>query len=129
MEHMARTDANSDYGTEFPSFPGCVTAGSTLEEARVMATEALMLHTEGFVEESEEIWQPLRLETIDDGNADAATVLVELPVETSRPICVNIMIPEVLLRQIDQLTIDRSQFLASAAREALRRDMGAKRPK
>jgi predicted RNase H-like HicB family nuclease len=31
-------DADSDYGVDFPDFPGCVTAGETLEEARKMAT-------------------------------------------------------------------------------------------
>jgi predicted RNase H-like HicB family nuclease len=32
-----RKDAGSDYGVEFPHFPGCVTAGASLEEARRMA--------------------------------------------------------------------------------------------
>ncbi len=30
---LLRKDEGSDYGVEFPDFPGCVTAGKTLEEA------------------------------------------------------------------------------------------------
>ena len=38
---LIRKDPDSDYGVDFPDFPGCVTAGSTLDEARSMADEAL----------------------------------------------------------------------------------------
>lgn len=37
---LLRKDAASDYGVEFPDFPGCVTAGRDLDEARRMAVEA-----------------------------------------------------------------------------------------
>ena len=37
---------DSDYGVFFPDVPGCVTAGLTLDEARVFASEALSLHLE-----------------------------------------------------------------------------------
>jgi predicted RNase H-like HicB family nuclease len=45
MEYIAylHKDGNSDFGVSFPDFPGCVTAGKTLEEARQMATEALAM--------------------------------------------------------------------------------------
>jgi predicted RNase H-like HicB family nuclease len=35
-------DADSDFGVSFPDLPGCITAGRTLDEARVMAAEALL---------------------------------------------------------------------------------------
>ena len=46
MEYIAylHKDKDSDFGVSFPDFPGCVTAGRTLEEARQMAVEALTLH-------------------------------------------------------------------------------------
>ena len=46
MEYIAylHKDKNSDFGVSFPDFPGCVTAGKTLEEARKLAVEALTLH-------------------------------------------------------------------------------------
>src|SRR5258708_27002133 len=52
MEYIAclHKDKNSDYGVSFPDFPGCVTAGKTLEEARKLAVEALTLHMAGVIE-------------------------------------------------------------------------------
>ena len=49
MEYIAylHKDSKSDFGVSFPDFPGCVSAGKTLEEARRMAEEALALHIEG----------------------------------------------------------------------------------
>ena len=41
---LIRKDADSDFGVDFPDFPGCVSAGDTLDEARRMAQEALELH-------------------------------------------------------------------------------------
>ncbi|BBK44832.1 hypothetical protein STVA_48520 [Allostella vacuolata] len=41
----------SDFGASFPDFPGCVAAGSALEEARAMAGEALALHMDGMIED------------------------------------------------------------------------------
>jgi predicted RNase H-like HicB family nuclease len=49
MEYIAylHKDKNSDYGVSFPDFPGCVTAGSSLEDARSKAAEALAFHVAG----------------------------------------------------------------------------------
>src|SRR5258708_38460059 len=49
MEYIAylHKDKGSDYGVSFPDFPGAITAGSTLEEARRMAGEILPLHIAG----------------------------------------------------------------------------------
>jgi predicted RNase H-like HicB family nuclease len=41
---LLRKDEDSDYGVDFPDFPGCPTAGRTLEETRRMAQEALAFH-------------------------------------------------------------------------------------
>ena len=43
----------SDYGVSFPDFPGCITAGTTIDEAKDMASEALLLHVEGLREDGE----------------------------------------------------------------------------
>jgi predicted RNase H-like HicB family nuclease len=37
-------DRDSDFGISFPDFPGCITAGRTLEEAKDLAREALTGH-------------------------------------------------------------------------------------
>ena len=38
---LIHKDEGSDYGVSFPDFPGCVTAGASLDEARGMAEEAM----------------------------------------------------------------------------------------
>ena len=38
---LLRKEPNSDFGVDFPDFPGCVTAGRTLDEARRMAGDSL----------------------------------------------------------------------------------------
>jgi predicted RNase H-like HicB family nuclease len=46
MDYIAiiHKDPDSDFGVSFPDFPGCITAGRTLEEAKIMALEALTGH-------------------------------------------------------------------------------------
>ena len=53
MEYIAylHKDRKSDFGVSFPDFPGCVTAGRTLDEARRMAAEALALHIRGMLDD------------------------------------------------------------------------------
>ena len=51
-------DADSDFGVSFPDFPGCVTAGKTLDEAGRMAQDALAGHIAGMVEDGESIPAP-----------------------------------------------------------------------
>jgi predicted RNase H-like HicB family nuclease len=71
MEYIAylHKDRKSDFGVSFPDFPGCVTAGKTLDEARRMAGEALALHIRGMVEDGETVPDP---STIDDVAEDPA---------------------------------------------------------
>jgi len=52
---LIRKQPDSDYGVEVPDFPGCITAGKSLEEARRMASEALNCHIAGMVEDGETI--------------------------------------------------------------------------
>jgi predicted RNase H-like HicB family nuclease len=61
---LIRKDADSDFGVDFPDFPGCVTAGATLDEARRMAHEALELHVTGMIAHGEELPAPSTLDAI-----------------------------------------------------------------
>ncbi len=71
MEYIAylHKDRESDFGVSFPDFPGCVTAGKTLEEARRLAAEALAFHIEGMVEDGDEIPAPSSLDAVSDDPA------------------------------------------------------------
>jgi predicted RNase H-like HicB family nuclease len=46
MDYVAiiHKDPDSDFGVNFPDFPGCITAGRTLDEAKAFALEALTGH-------------------------------------------------------------------------------------
>jgi predicted RNase H-like HicB family nuclease len=61
---LIRKKASSDLGVDFPDFPGCVSVGATLDEARRMAQEAIKLHVSGMVEDGEELPSPSSLEVI-----------------------------------------------------------------
>ena len=117
---LLRKDEASDYGVDFPDLPGCVTAGRTLEEARVAAAEALTLHLEGLTEDGETAPEPSSVDDVmsDPHNREAVAFLVD-PLPSTKPVRVNVMLPADLLRRIDRASGNRSRFLAEAAREKL----------
>ncbi len=51
-------------GVWFPDFPGCVSAGNSLEEVMNNGREALAFHVEGMREDGEEIPAPSSLEAL-----------------------------------------------------------------
>jgi predicted RNase H-like HicB family nuclease len=117
---LLRKQPDSDYGVDFPDFPGCITVGKTLEDARRMAVEALQFHIEGMIEDGDAIPGPSILDEImtDKHNADAVAVLIDVSVR--RPaIRVNVSLPADLVEAIDKVSDNRSRFLAEAAREKL----------
>jgi predicted RNase H-like HicB family nuclease len=115
-------DPDSDYGVVFPDFPGCVSAGSTLDEAVSGAHEALAGHVALMVADGDELPDPTPLEKV-AAERDATTVAitlvpVTLPGKAQR---VNITIDVGLLEEIDAIADNRSRFLAEAARAELAR--------
>lgn len=120
---LLRKDPRSDYGVDFPDFPGCITAGRTLEEARRMAEEALAFHVDGMRQDGEPIPPPSPMDTImaDRHNRNAVAFLVDLPAQSRRAIRINVSLPEDVIQSIDRVSANRSRFLADAARERLKR--------
>ena len=118
---LLRKEPNSDYGVDFPDFPGCVTAGTDLEDARRIAAEALALHVEGMSQDNEPIPEPSSLETImaDPHNRDAMGFLVDVATKPSHTVRLNVTLPEDLVQAIDAATSNRSRFLAEAAQAKL----------
>jgi predicted RNase H-like HicB family nuclease len=122
---LIHKDADSDFGVSFPDFPGVVTAGTTLDEARAMAEEALALHVEGMTEDGEAIPEPSSLEDImsDPENRAGVAVLVSLKTEQPKSVRVNVTLPEDVLAQIDTYAeahgFTRSGFLAQAAKKLI----------
>jgi predicted RNase H-like HicB family nuclease len=118
---ILRKDPDSDYGVDFPDFPGCIAVGSTLDEARMMAADALAFHVDGMVEDGDAIPEPSSLEAVmsDPDHRDGVAILVDLPRKPSRSIRVNVMLPQDIIDAIDRVTNNRSRFLAEAARDKL----------
>jgi predicted RNase H-like HicB family nuclease len=118
---LIHKDIDSDYGVSFPDFPGCVTAGSTLQEALTMAQEALAGHIAILREDGETIPAPSDMDRImvETENRDGIAILVPAPERDEKIVRVNITFPEGLLRRIDAVADNRSRFLAVAAEKAL----------
>lgn len=122
---LIHKDADSDYGVSFPDLPGVISAGSTLDEARDMATEALALHIEGLIEDGEAIPEPSSLEDImaNAENREGVAVLIAAPSAPVKSVRVNVTLPSDVLEQIDQYAeregFTRSGFLAQAAKKAM----------
>ena len=122
---LIHKEADSDYGVSFPDLPGCITAGSTLDEAREMATEALALQVTGMAEDGEPVPEPSLLEAVmrDPENRDGVAILVPLADGPIKSIRVNVTIPEDALAQIDAYAeahgFTRSGFLVTAAKRIL----------
>jgi predicted RNase H-like HicB family nuclease len=118
---LLRKDPTSDFGVDFPDFPGCVTAGKTLDEARTMAAEALELHIEGMQEDRDPLPEPSTLDAMmaDPENHLAVAFLVEVGTKPARSVRINVMLPKDLVSAIDRVTTNRSRFLAEAAKAKL----------
>ncbi len=127
MDYIAimHKDPDSDYGVSFPDFPGCITAGATLDEAKDMALEALTFHIEGMKEDGDDIPEPTSIDAImkhpDFADGVAFLVTVEDPDKTIR---FNVTAPQSALNKIDEaaraLGKPRSRFLVEAALEKAR---------
>jgi len=75
-------ELDSDYGVQFYDFPGCISVGTTIEEAKTMTTEALTGHLMLMLADGDQIPQPSNLETIvtNAEQKDAiAFLLIEIP--------------------------------------------------
>jgi len=125
---LIHKDPESDYGVSFPDFPGVVTAGRTLDEARAMAEEALAFHIEGLVADNEAIPEPSTLETVmaDPANRDGVAILVAAKTPAAKAVRVNVTFPEDVLAQIDRYAeahaFTRSGFLTQAAKRVINRE-------
>ena len=124
---LLRKEAAGDYGVDFPDFPGCSSAGKTLDEARRMAAEALALHVRGMVEDGDPLPAPSTLEAVmqDRANAAAVAFLVDVPAPPDRAVRVQITMAPGTLAEIDASAQaehkSRSAWLSDAAREKIGR--------
>jgi len=129
MEYIAylHKGRNSDYGVSFPDFPGCITAGRTLDEASRMAQEALALHIQGMIEDGDPIPEPSKLDDIAKDVTEQGAIAFLVKAEPKdATVRINITARESQLAKIDELAdaagLTRSGYMV---REAI---AGEKRP-
>jgi predicted RNase H-like HicB family nuclease len=125
---LIHKEAASDFGVSFPDFPGVITAGTSLDDARAMAEEALAFHVEGMVADGEVVPEPSTLEQVmtDPDNKDGVAILVGVKTDTRKAVRVNVTFPEDVLERIDQFAAERgytrSGFLTRAAKHVMEED-------
>src|SRR6266852_8927265 len=123
MEYIAylHKDSNSDFGVSFPDFPGCVTAGKSLDEARRRAPEALAFHIAGMIEDGEKIPKPSKIDDLvsDPDRQNAVAFLVTADFHKAKTVRVNVTARENQIAVIDRLArqagMTRSAYMVRSA--------------
>ena len=110
----------ADYGVSFPDFPGCISAGKTLDEASRMAAEALALHIQGMIEDGDAVPEPSKLDDIAEDAAKYAAIAFMVSVDApDATVRVNITARESQIERIDALAeaagMTRSGYMVRAA--------------
>jgi predicted RNase H-like HicB family nuclease len=123
-------DPDSAYGVTVPDVPGCFSAGDTMEEAILNATEAIECHIEGLLVDGEDYPTPQSLEfhrkNPDFSDGAWGIVPVDLTKLSGKSKRINITVPERLLTKIDaqaaKLGENRSSYLVAAALEQMNKE-------
>ena len=113
------------YSVFFPGLPGCFTVGKTLEEAHVMAREALGLHLWGYERDDENIPLPSTIDAIQTEYAGEVIGLVEISLFAfrtkldTRAVKKTLTIPYYLNQMAEKKKINFSHELQSALKNRL----------
>lgn len=92
-------------GVVFPDFPGCISAGKSLDHAMTMAREAILLHLEGMFEDGEPVpkLKPIASRRKEKAYRGWVWAAIEVDLaEVSQVQRVNISLPASMLRAIDR---------------------------
>lgn len=132
---LIHKEKDSAYGVSFPDFPGCMGADDhSAEDAVRDAIEALAFHVEQMQADGEKIPKPRSLDELKRdrqfrGDAeDAMIVYVPLLTPGGKVERINVSLDTNTLRAVDEAArrrgMNRSEFLAAAARQAIEREAG-----
>ena len=79
-------DPDTCYGVTVPDLPGCISAGSTIDEAMLMAREAITLYFESMIEDGLEMPTPSDIETLraNPDYADAIWAVVNVDLDATQ---------------------------------------------
>lgn len=115
--------SDNGYSVFFPDVAGCISAGENLEEAIIMAKEALSLHLSEMINDGESV-PAINLNNAKEEAEGCLLMMIEPnPAIISRrtkehAVRVNITIPQMLLERADRYAkaanINRSRLIAEA---------------
>ena len=122
-------EESSVFGVSFPDFTGCISAGDSLDEALINASEALRGHVQMMEADGDVVPSPrsiddiLKDKSLTDERAGAIISAVPLVRDRGSTTRINVSLDLGLLEAIDDAARlrkqTRSAFLASAARREL----------
>lgn len=129
-------DPNEDgsYTITFPDLPGCVTEGDSMDEALLMAADAMALHLYGMERDGDIIPQPTKPAdvSLEGTDAGAFVSLIQARTEPIRDELLNravkktLTIPQWLNDEAESAGVNFSQTLQFALKEKL--GIAEKRP-
>ena len=111
---------------EFPDLPGCLTCGSTVEEAMWMAKDALPLHIYGLEEDGDPIPKPSDFESIKPGENQYLAV-IEARMIPYRDRMANKAVKKTLTipKWLDDLANEHHVNFSYVLQDALKQKLGA----
>lgn len=130
MKYMALLNKEKHgFGVSFPDFPDCTTFGADEEEAVDMAHEALAMFVELQVESGVDLPEAMSKQEVLDlpDTKNKKVVTIEVSGEGTDFEAVELTLHRYLLERIEQYAdkygVAPADFLAVAAREAMRKDV------
>lgn len=114
---------NGGYNAIFYDFPGCISAGKTLEQTIKNSHAALQMHINAMIEDKEKIPKPSTLEEIIEDRKNKGydkadlRVLIEAKIRKENKKRIYITLDENLIKIVDDITANRSEFISLAINE------------
>lgn len=114
---------NGGYNAIFYDFPGCISAGKTLEQTIKNSHAALQMHINAMIEDKEKIPKPSTLEEIIEDRKNRGydkadlRVLIEAKIRKENKKRIYITLDENLIKIVDDITANRSEFISLAINE------------
>ncbi|MGI6588448.1 MAG: type II toxin-antitoxin system HicB family antitoxin [Peptococcia bacterium] len=113
------------YSVTFPDLPGCITCGDNLEDAYLMAKDALELHLYGMEEDNDKIPSPSKPENI-SVNSGTFVTLIEAYMPLIREEMANKAIKKTLTipKWLNDLGEDKKVNFSQILQKALKENLG-----
>lgn len=135
MQYVAFVhEDNGVFGISFPDFPGCISAGDTLDEVTKNGMQALALYGQKLLQNKQPLPTPLSLDEIrndrelDDWRAGAILTCLPMILDEGSPRRINVSLDAGLLKAIDAAAqmrgMTRSAFISSATRKEVAVESG-----